>query len=215
MLVCTFSQSVTSTQTLRSSFSHWEWFQCVRLCHGKHRNISNSRGRIYMTLNIVFFMTSPGRLVVFLDTHTSMGSGPWVLPLIFSLCEDYWGKCSETEAGKCLKEDQKQSWYESGWKIKVCLLPHCFGQLRSHLLKQKHLLGISYLWIPGRNEVGVTEHRGSKLLSALLSFLPPWAWSKVSRRESPILAGIWRNRELCRIVLLPLLVLSAEREKVF
>lgn len=83
VLLCTFSQSVTSTQVLRSSFSHCEWFQCVRICHGEHTNVSNSSGRIYMTLNIVFFVTSPGTLVMFLVTHTSVGSGPWVLPLIF------------------------------------------------------------------------------------------------------------------------------------
>lgn len=36
-----------------------------------------------MTLNIVFFMISPGGLAIFLVTHISVGSGPWVLPLIF------------------------------------------------------------------------------------------------------------------------------------
>lgn len=82
-LVCTFSQSVTLTQVLRSSFSHCEWYQHVKLCHGKHTNISNSNGRIYMTLNIVFFMISPGGLMMFLVTHLSVGSAPWVLPLGF------------------------------------------------------------------------------------------------------------------------------------
>lgn len=83
VLLRTFSQSVTSTQVLGSSFSHCEWFQCVRICHGEHTNVSNSSSRIYMTLNIVFFVTSPGTLLMFLVTHTSVGSGPWVLPLIF------------------------------------------------------------------------------------------------------------------------------------
>lgn len=36
-----------------------------------------------MALNIVFSVSSPRRLVVFLFRHTSMGNGPWVLPLRF------------------------------------------------------------------------------------------------------------------------------------
>jgi len=36
-----------------------------------------------MTLNIVFSVSSPGGLVMFLVIHTSAATGPWVIPWIF------------------------------------------------------------------------------------------------------------------------------------
>lgn len=53
-----------------------------------------------MTLNIVSSVSIPGGLIMFLLTHTSVSTGPWVLPLIF-LVEIY----SEMVGRKCLKDD--------------------------------------------------------------------------------------------------------------
>lgn len=53
--------------------------------HDKHTDVSNSTGRICVTLNIAFAVSSPRRLVMFLFRHTPTGNGLWVLSLSFSV----------------------------------------------------------------------------------------------------------------------------------